>query len=178
MKTVFKHYDEIARLWATRAQPEARMSGRPIRMFFRGPTIYSYGDHFPIARWVKRQSDGADAILFTARSYSRTTESHKSCVRTTCHMHATGIPVFVVPDVMCEKWPVDHWHNQVNALVGLALRAKVHAPAYLRQLDEVIAEANRIAEWWDLVWRLNADPVDLQTLRARVRLLESAATLG
>lgn len=44
--------------------------------FFRGDTIYSYGQHFPIARHVTG-TRGRAAVLFTTRDYSKTTSKHK-----------------------------------------------------------------------------------------------------
>jgi hypothetical protein len=84
---------EIPHLWAHRTQDEAR--NRQGNLYFTGDTIYSYGSHFPIARHVTNDA-GERAVLFTTASYSVTTASHCSAVRSAV---PSGIPVFHVPNV-------------------------------------------------------------------------------
>ena len=57
-----------------------------------GPTIYSYGRHFPIARF-----DGANVVLFTSRDCSVSTRRHKRYVEQAIPSRCT---VFVVTDPM------------------------------------------------------------------------------
>jgi hypothetical protein len=52
-------------------------------MFFNRSTIYSYGDHFAIAKHVTNEQ-GQRAILFTERRYSNTTAKHISSVYMSC----------------------------------------------------------------------------------------------
>jgi hypothetical protein len=49
--------------------------GRANNMFFKGSTIYSYGEHFPIAT----RTD--EVTFFNLNKYSNTTAKHKSLVR-------------------------------------------------------------------------------------------------
>jgi len=84
---------EIPHLWAHRSQDEAR--NRQGNLYFTGDTIYSYGSHFPIARHVVSEA-GERAVLFTTASYSVTTSSHCSAVRSAI---PSGIPVLHVPNV-------------------------------------------------------------------------------
>jgi hypothetical protein len=84
---------EIPHLWAHRAQDEAR--NRQGNLYFTGDTIYSYGSHFPIARHVTNNA-GERAVLFTTATYSVTTSSHCSAVRSAI---PSVIPVFHVPNV-------------------------------------------------------------------------------
>ena len=69
---------EIPHLWAHRTQDEAR--NRQGNLYFTGSTIYSYGSHFPVARHVTNDT-GERAVLFTTATYSVTTSSHCSAVR-------------------------------------------------------------------------------------------------
>ena len=71
--------DEIAHLWAHKTQADARNSAG--NFYFHGDTIYSYGNHFPIARHVTSKSGRKRAILFTNRTYSNTTSKHLGMVR-------------------------------------------------------------------------------------------------
>jgi hypothetical protein len=63
-------------------------------MFFEGPSIFSYGHHFEIARIVR-----PDVVLFTSRDYSVSTSKHKS--RT--HSAISHMRVFVVPSMTDHK---------------------------------------------------------------------------
>jgi hypothetical protein len=102
---------EIPHLWAHRTQDEAR--NRQGNLYLTGDTIYSYGSHFPIARHVVSEA-GERAVLFTTASYSVTTSSHCSAVRSAI---PSGIPVFHVPNVCpgrysgSELTPDDHAGN-------------------------------------------------------------------
>jgi len=84
---------EIPHLWAHRTQEEAR--NRQGNLYFTSDTIYSYGSHFPIARHVTNDA-GERAVLFTTATYSVTTSSHCSAVRSAIPL---GIAVFHVPNV-------------------------------------------------------------------------------
>jgi hypothetical protein len=84
---------EIPHLWAHRTQDEAR--NRQGNLYFTGDTIYSYGSHFPVARHVTNEA-GERAVLITTSTYSVTTSSHCSAVRSAI---PSGIRVFHVPNV-------------------------------------------------------------------------------
>ena len=84
---------EIPHLWAHRTQDEAR--NRQGNLYFIGDTIYSFGSHFPIARHMTNYT-GERAVLFTTATYSVTTSSHCSAVRSAI---PSGIRVFHVPNV-------------------------------------------------------------------------------
>jgi hypothetical protein len=74
---------ELAHLWANQAQEHARTQTG--NFYFEGPSIYSYGSHFEIARIVEYR--GKKAVLYSPRTYSVTTSSHQSMVRQACrHM--------------------------------------------------------------------------------------------
>jgi len=89
---------EIPHLWAHRTQDEAR--NRQGNLYFTGNTIYSYGPHFPIARHVTNEA-GERAVLLTTATYSVTTSSHCSAVRSAI---PSGIRVFRVPNVCHRRY--------------------------------------------------------------------------
>lgn len=60
----------VAHVWAQQSQSEGR-SGNG-NFYFRDSTIYSYGAHFPIARFSADKS----VVWFTRRAYSVTTSMH------------------------------------------------------------------------------------------------------
>jgi hypothetical protein len=74
MRTVFSSHNEAAHIWASQSQYEGRAS----RVFFEGEIIYSYGRHFPVARFAPEYGD---IVLFTDRGYSNSTGNHKSLIR-------------------------------------------------------------------------------------------------
>ena len=76
MRHVYSNH-EIPHLWAHQSQDEARNSSSSF--YFSGPTIYSYGSHFPIARHVTN-NQGERAILFTIARRSVTTSGHCAAV--------------------------------------------------------------------------------------------------
>lgn len=74
MKYVFSSHDEVSHIWASQSQSEGRAS----RIFFEGETIYSYGRHFPVARFAPEYGN---VVLFTNRGYSSSTGKHKRIIR-------------------------------------------------------------------------------------------------
>lgn len=71
--------EQVAHLWAHQAQESAR--NQQGNFYFAGPTIYSYGSHFPIARITEHKISGKQVVLFNRHGYSPTTSGHKGMVR-------------------------------------------------------------------------------------------------
>ena len=61
--------NQVAHLFANQLQSEARTQTK--NFYFYGNSIYSYGSHFCIAKFVDNET-----LLFTERSYSNTTAKH------------------------------------------------------------------------------------------------------
>jgi len=143
MRNVLSNHQEVAHFWANRKQE----SGKSGNMYFSGKVIYSYGEHFPIAR-----HEDLNTILFTTRSYSTSTSKHISYTR-------RAIPadkkIIYVADVKDINW---HWKkipyesesdkeyypvistikDNLTAMEGTiidtlkkAIRARFHKSAYL-----------------------------------------------
>jgi hypothetical protein len=74
MKKVFSSHNEAAHIWASQSQYE----GRAGNIFFEDGVIYSYGYHFPVARFAP---EFGDVVLFTSRGYSSSTGKHKTLIR-------------------------------------------------------------------------------------------------
>lgn len=73
-KEVFGSHAQTAHVWAQREYLRGRASDQ--RMFFEGSTIYSYGYHFPAAKFVTD-----DIVLINNDSYSVSTSKHMGYVR-------------------------------------------------------------------------------------------------
>lgn len=73
MRTVFTNA-ELPHRWAYARQAHGRNGTQSL--YFNGDTIYSYGEHFPIARRLRH-----DLFAVTTASYSITTTGHKRHVQ-------------------------------------------------------------------------------------------------
>ena len=92
MRKVLRNHDEVAHVWAQQLQHEGRASN----VFFYGKTIYSYGEHFPMARFEKK-----NVVLMNSNSYSVSTSKHQSIVLRALDLDT--VKVFHVPDTGAER---------------------------------------------------------------------------
>jgi hypothetical protein len=65
----------LAHNWANKIKP----SGKGSNMFYEGDTIYSYGYHFPIAKFIT--IDENNFVAYNYSSYSNSTSKHQAHVR-------------------------------------------------------------------------------------------------
>lgn len=77
LKQVFRDADEVAHVWAQQTQNFGRTSTHNV--YFRGRTIYSYGEHFPLASFL--DTPKGRVILINSRTYSTSTSRHQSSAR-------------------------------------------------------------------------------------------------
>lgn len=124
--------NEIPHLWAHQTQSDARNPGG--NLYFSGPTIYSYGDHFPIASFhvVKNKR----VVLMTTATYSHTTAQHCSAVRQAI---PKGIPTFNVGCVL----PIGQGDHQSN-LNG-----------YITDYNEAVRKGLAALHLRSMKWRLD-----------------------
>lgn len=115
MKQVFSN-SELPHIWAAQSQDSGRTSNGSF--YFDGPTIYSYGRHFPIAT-----IDGEN-VFFTLRSYSNTTGKHIGKTRAAVS-HKNFIFVWEVP---------------VGNFLYLTQTHDANFYAWKRELSEVVKE--------------------------------------
>lgn len=74
MKKVFQN-SMVAHIWAQQEQEEGRSNNG--QFYFNGPTIYSYGSHWPLATFI----DGGSRVLINNDHYGVTTSKHAGYVR-------------------------------------------------------------------------------------------------
>ena len=107
----------VCHAWAH--QTDQNASNGQGTIYSIGDTIFSYGDHFPIARHCK------GVILFTTDTYSNTTSKHLGCTRYAIPKNAT---VFV-----CESTYAyldeDLAKEKLHLSSNLAAKAAKDAPA-------------------------------------------------
>jgi hypothetical protein len=72
MRRVFSNHSEVCHVWAQQKQSQ----GKSGNIFFDGVSIYSYGRHFEMARFIDEET-----VFITSRGYSVSTAKHLSLVR-------------------------------------------------------------------------------------------------
>lgn len=166
MKHVFPT-DEIAHLWAHQTQEDAR--NKQGNFYFRNATIYSYGDHFPIATHVTN-TQGDRAILLTTRGYSSTTAGHISQVRRAIPGNALVFNVALgrhhydfKPDGFIEEY-----QERITKTEATARKARGKMEHHLGILSNLVAEANTFAAFYNLPNRFSL-PADILELEAKAR---------
>ena len=100
---------ELAHVWVQ----QRRESGKGSSFFFEGDTIFSYGRHFPIARF-QTDGDGQRYVLFTWRGYSRTTSRHISLTRQA--LHGLDHPIYYVENPANDPGLKDAEYHRQEAL--------------------------------------------------------------
>lgn len=154
-------HDAVAHNWAH----DTGRVRRGFNLFWEGEgagrTIYSYGHHFPIARFVEA-ADGGAVVLFTTENYSVSTSKHKTLARRAI---PRGVPVFYVPDVMAETEDA-HRHNhgsmvdEMRACLSKATAARKHGTHWLQQAQRWAGEANR----YTAAFGFDVPPVEAEEL--------------
>ncbi len=161
---------QVAHVWAQRSQDSGK--NKQGNFYFTGATIYSYGGHFPIARFVEHE--GKTAVFFTLDSYSNTTAKH---------IHAASGAVsnyrpdrlFHVPHVQ----RTDHeaarqsYELRLKAAVELAVRSRSRFEERAAACEHIAAEGNCYADFFGLRWKIEY-PVFDDALRERCRKARAA----
>lgn len=151
---------EVARLFATREQSEAR-SGNG-HFFFNGPTIYSYGRHFPIARHVEH--GGQKAVLFTTQGFSNSTAVMMGQTRAALK----GQTIFEVPN------PLNEGHDEAQGSFISRAEGKLYQETkgrteasramYHVEAERIVKEGNAYAAFFVLPWYLQIDGLKVVTV--------------
>jgi len=148
----------VAHLWAHESQQHARNSKGTL--FFRDNTIFSYGEHFAIARIVR--SGQQVAVLFNSRRYSVTTSQHQNMAWSAAQ-HIS--PKFTVPSVHGRgRWDdeINHDENLAHyrtAIDNTALklcRSRKYKDYAASHLESLVNEANEYATFFGLPQRFAA----------------------
>jgi hypothetical protein len=115
-------------------------------LFFNRSTIYSYGDHFAIAKHIVNEQ-GQRAVLFTERRYSNTTAKHISSVYMSCkndNLIYCANPIGS-HEINFKYWEQSAEHDGANKL------AKARKPEkYLAVLADIERTANIYASFFGI----------------------------
>lgn len=155
--------DEIPHLWMVKSQPSARNPQG--NLFFRDSTIFSYGDHFPIARHVETAK--GSCVFITTRTWpGNTTAGHVSAVY-------RAIPqdtwTFRVDDVFSKPADAAKELAQNVKDAADALKTAKSAPSRAvkyTSLLKVAADANRFNEYFGYKARYDYRTPELDTILA------------
>lgn len=172
MKTVFNNR-QLAHVWAQQSQPR----GRGSNFYFEGATIYSYGGHFPIARFTDRtDSNGARVVLFTNRGYSMSTARHISMTRGA--LSGLNVRTFGVHDPSREPDAVSlaDYRAEYESKLSRALRSRKYAAELVEDANRIASNARALADIYGLpapnLPEMSAE--DKAAIRARVAAFEAA----
>lgn len=121
MRTVLRNTDEAAHVWAAQTQQH----GKAGNIFFEGPTLYSYGPHFPISK-VYTLDTGERIALFNSRTYSSSTGRHQRAARSAWQGNGEALRAHQ------ELWPRDAWNADA--------RQWEPEPLTRAQLDDITAK--------------------------------------
>jgi hypothetical protein len=130
---------DTAHLFATQSQIEAYTPNRS--MYFYDKSIYSYGSHFCIAKFVDSKT-----LLFTERTYSNTTSKHISVVS-----HATSH----IDKIYCQNPNGSHddnfnfWLSDAEQLTQKLSRAN-KPEIYISQLQQIENKAKIYANYFNI----------------------------
>lgn len=80
-------------------------------IFFRNNLIFSYGEHFPMARKTGNFADGVPIMLMNSADYSATTAKHKSLVR---YAALGEFRVLEVPHILSPIYDNEHAVNEAH----------------------------------------------------------------
>jgi len=139
MKTVFSSHSECAHIWASQSQYEGRAS----RVFFEGEIIYSYGRHFPVARFAPEYGD---IVLFNDRGYSNSTAKHKSVIRAA--IPAQYRVIYCDDPTRSVSHNLGIWENKVNYLRE-KFAENTRKPTRARLALEIASFTNAAREYCD-----------------------------
>jgi hypothetical protein len=126
--------DNVAHTWAHQQQNEAYTPNRSF--YFYGPTIYSYGSHFPIAKHATN-SKGENKILFTTRKYSNTTAKHINKVWSSIPNRENLIFCYNPCETVNDN--LTYWNREIDSIYRALAKAKKPSK-YLFELTHLKAQ--------------------------------------
>ena len=135
---------DLCHKWANMEQSSGRTSTGS--MFFNNETIYSYGDHFAIAKHIVNEQ-GQRAILFTLRDYSNTTAKHKSHVYMSCKNDNI---IFCANPIGSHETNFKYWEQRAGHDVASKLKNARKPEKYINLLKEIEKSANIYANYFGI----------------------------
>jgi hypothetical protein len=142
MKKVFSNAD-LAHTYAQQSQSEGRNSNGSF--YFRGVTLYSYGSHFVICKFVKNEQ-GQETLLFTLRTYSNTTAKQISLARNATS-HENKIFCYYPEGTHSDNF--NSWLKEAEQTATKLQKAK-KPEIYLNELAHIARLASKYANFFNV----------------------------
>lgn len=127
MRKVLRNHREVAHVWAQQNQDY----GKSGNMFFEGPSIYSYGHHFEIARFIT-----PSIVFFTNKKYSISTSNHMGY---TLNALSSACRVFTVPSFGDHRANLAYYVEEAENMPIKIKRARSNAEWMLNKMQKLIA---------------------------------------
>ena len=152
--------EKVVARWAL-GDPAKWPSACSRNLYFEGPTLYSYGRHFPLARWTVGAKGGRCVLANLSEKRSVSTSRHQSLVA-----RRRDMVIYDVPDVMADDH-AEHlankaaWLAQVDLDMGALKRMRsLWRKAYqIDSVDRMVDNVRRYANAFDLGRVTNPIPV-------------------
>ena len=149
---------EVAQMFANKHDSGQTSIGkicRPIvhgNLFILGNTIYSYGNHFPIAKWIKHNE-----VVYNSNSYSNSTSKHQGLVRLS--LLSSNVKIWECP--MAD--PVQKTDDVYLILKDACYLATWARSKFSEYVDIIFYWINNWSEWENR-FDLKKDPFDALAL--------------
>ena len=132
---------DIAHEWANRQDGTGIGAGG--NMLYGGGCLYSYGEHFIIARHVTNEK-GERAVLFTERTYSQTTAKHIAIARgASSHLNV----IYVADPALTKDELFTEWRGRIITVAEKLSEAK-RPQKYATEIENLYHEAGRYADFF------------------------------
>ncbi|OCX54230.1 hypothetical protein BEL04_08200 [Mucilaginibacter sp. PPCGB 2223] len=132
---------DVAHAWANHQDGSGIGAGG--NMLYGSSCVYSYGDHFMIARHVKNDK-GERAVLFTERTYSQTTAKHIAIVRNaSSHLNL----IHVADPALNKEELFNDWQERMISVAEKLADAK-RPQKYATEIEKLYHEAERYADFF------------------------------
>jgi hypothetical protein len=129
---------DVAHDWANHQDGSGIGAGG--NMLYGGGCIYSYGDHFMIARHVTNDK-GERAVLFTERTYSQTTAKHIAITKgASSHLNV----IYVADPALGKDDLFTDWRGRIITIAEKLTEAK-RPQKYATEIENLYHEARRYA---------------------------------
>lgn len=167
MRKVFSNSAECAHIFAQRTQNE----GEAEHVFFRGNTIYSYGEHFPVATFHTNKKQET-IVLFTTADYSVTTSQHKNIIRGALSQY--NIIYVPYPNEIRHADTLISFKARLEEMSKKIVTAKKNSEYYLNQYNDIVNGANNYCKFFGLKNKFS-NKLDLVKIK---KLVESQKQLA
>ena len=162
MRIVFSNHAEVCHIWANQNQS----NGRAGNIFFEDKIIYSYGMHFPIAKFAQTPK-GTKFVLFNHDDYSISTSQHKNHVSGAIDTSTYNI-ITCPSDLWGDMESVLCWfESQIEDQYLKAGRARIRGQSYINQAENHIADYNWLCDQYTINRPL--PEMNVESIKAKIK---------